>query len=237
MVDLPRMRVLTIVHQADAGPGVFAEAATDAGHELLEWHPPDAPPPESDAHDATIVLGGAMNVDQEDEHPWLRGEKRLLGELLDGGAPVLGVCLGAQLVAEAAGGSVGRASRPEIGWHEVELTAEAAADPVLGGLPERFEAFQWHSFEATPPPDGGALARSPVCVQAYRAGERAWGIQFHAEVSEAIVETWLNDYEKDRDAVRIGVDPVELLAETRRKIGRWNELGRSLCARFLAAAA
>jgi len=236
MVDLPRMRVLAIVHQADAGPGIFAPAVTDAGHELVEWRPPDGPPPESDAYDATIVLGGAMNVDQEDEHPWLRGEKRLLGELLESGAPVLGVCLGAQLVAEAAGGSAGRASRPEIGWHEVELTAAAVADPLLGALPERFEAFQWHSFEATPP-DAGALARSPVCVQAYRAGERAWGIQFHAEVSEAIVKSWLDDYEKDRDAVRIGIDPAELLAETRRKIGRWNELGRALCERFLAAAA
>jgi GMP synthase-like glutamine amidotransferase len=231
------MRVLAIVHQADAGPGVFAQAARDAGHELVEWHPPDAPPPEPDAHDATIVLGGAMNVDQEDEYPWLRDEKQLLGGLLEGGAPVLGVCLGAQLVAEAAGGSVGRASRPEIGWHEVEVTAEAAADPVLGALPERFEAFQWHSFEATPPPGASALARSPVCIQAYRAGASAWGIQFHAEVSEAIVETWLEDYDKDRDAVRIGIDPAALLAETRHKISRWNELGRALCGRFLAAAA
>jgi GMP synthase (glutamine-hydrolysing) len=230
------MRVLAIVHQPDAGPGVFADAVAASGHELVEWSPPEAPPPELGGHGATIVLGGAMNVDEEGDNPWLRDEKRVLRELLEAGAPMLGVCLGAQLLADAAGGAAGRASRPEIGWHEVELTAEAAADPVLGALPGRFEAFQWHSFEATPPPGARSLARSPVCLQAYRVGERAWGIQFHAEVSDRIVEAWLADYHKDRDAVRIGIDPRELLAETRGKIARWNELGRALCARFLAAA-
>jgi GMP synthase-like glutamine amidotransferase len=228
------VRVLAIVHQRDAGPGVFAEAAAAAGHEMVEWVPSEARSPDADAWGATIVLGGAMDVDQEDEHPWLRDEKRLLGKLVEERAPVLGVCLGAQLLAEVAGGAAERAERPEIGWHEVELTAEAEGDPVIGGLPERFEAFMWHSYEATPPNGAAPLARSPVCVQAYRAGDRAWGIQFHAEVTEAIVSAWLADYRKDRDAVRMGVDPAALRGETRQRIGRWNELGRGLCARFLA---
>ncbi|HYU60201.1 MAG TPA: type 1 glutamine amidotransferase [Solirubrobacterales bacterium] len=236
MVDLIWMRVLTIVHQADAGPGVFAQAAADAGHELVEWRPPDAPPPEPDGYGAAIVLGGAINVDEEDEHPWLRDEKRLLRGLVDNSSPVLGVCLGAQLLAEVGGGSAGRASRSEIGWHDVELTAEAADDPVVGGLPQRFEAFQWHSFEATPPPGASALARSPVCVQAYRAAERSWGIQFHAEVTRATIERWIGKRANDPDAARAGIDPAELLADTRGEIERWNELGRALCGRFLAVA-
>ena len=231
------MRVLTIVNQEDAGPGVFAAAAADTGHELVEWIPSTGDLPELDSLGAAMVFGGAMNVDQEAAHPWLRHEKQLIGELVDRGTPVLGVCLGAQLLSEATGGAPGRASRPEIGWHEVELTPQAGDDPVIGALPSRFEAFQWHSYEAAPPDASRILARSPVCVQAYRVGERAWGIQFHAEVDEAIVAAWLDDYDKDADAVRLGIDPGELLNETRGKIERWTELGRALCSRFLDFAA
>ena len=99
------MRVLAIVHQRDAGPGVFAEAVAAAAGTLDIWLPAetDAPPAAAEGYDAVMVFGGAMHVDQEAEHPWLRDEKGLLRDLLDRGTPLLGVCLGAQLVAEAAG--------------------------------------------------------------------------------------------------------------------------------------
>lgn len=227
------MRVLTIVNQDDAGPGVFADAAVGADHEIVRWRPAAEPQPGGDGYGATMVFGGAMNFDEEDRHPWLRDEKKLLRGLVERGRPVLGVCLGAQLLAEAAGGSVQRASRPEIGWHEVELTAQADGDPVVGALPRRFEAFQWHSYEATPPAGAVTLARSPVCVEAYRIGSFAWGIQFHAEVSEATATEWIEEYDSDDDAVRRGIDPSALLAETQAKIDGWNELGRQICARFV----
>ena len=229
------MRVLAIVHQRDAGPGVFAEAIAARGGELDEWHRAEVaePPADPAGYDAVMTFGGAMNVDEEEEHAWLREEKALLAELLERGVPLLGVCLGAQLLAEAAGGSARRASRPEIGWLEVELTAEGEADPLLARLAPRFEAFQWHSYEANPPAGAALLARSPVCPQAYRVGERAWGIQFHAEVSAADAAKWIGDYRSDQDAIKIGLDPAALRAETERKIGAWNELGRELCGRFL----
>ncbi len=125
-----------------------------------------------------------MNADQEDAHPWIGEQKRLLAELVEGGSPLLGVCLGAQLLAEAIGGRARRASAPEIGWPTVELTPEGAADPLLGPLAPSFEAFQWHSYECDLPESAIVLARSAVCVQAYRYGPAAWGIQFHAEVSQ-----------------------------------------------------
>jgi len=229
------MRVLTIVHQRDAGPGVFGEAAAAAGHELVQWVPAEGSPPEVGGVDAAMVFGGAMHVDQEDAHPWLVPEKRLLHELLERGTPTLGVCLGSQLVAEAAGATPRRARRPEIGWHEVELTEDAAGDPLLGGLPHRFETFQWHSYEA-PLPDGATpLANSEVCLQAFRLDGRAWGVQFHAEVTEAVVNSWLDDYATDPDAVRIGIDPEAIRAHTAPRIAAWNELGRTLCERFLRA--
>ena len=142
------------------------------------------------------------------------------------------MCLGCQLVAEAAGAKPRRASAPEIGWHEVELTPEAAGDPLLGGLPARFSAFQWHSYEAPLPPGATALARSPVCLQAFRLGGPAWGIQFHAEVSMEDVDYWISDYRSDPDAVRIGLDPEALRAETQAAIGAWNDLGRAMCERL-----
>ena len=231
------MRALAIVHQPDAGPGVFADAFPPRGAGLDEWLVAERPEPpgDPDAYDAVLVFGGAMHADHEEAHPWLRAEKELLTRLIETEKPVLGVCLGSQLLAEAAGGVARRASEPEIGWRQVELEPDAARDPVLGPLEPRFEALQWHSYEAVPPPGAQVLARSPVCAQAYRIGEAAWGIQFHAEVSAADAERWIDDYRSDEDAVRIGLDAEAMRAETQERIGAWNQLGRELCGRFLDA--
>ncbi len=232
------MRVLAIVHQPDAGPGVFAAAIREAGHELDEWLLPEGPPPaDPHSYDAVLVLGGAMNADEGEGLPWLADEGRLLAELLDRGTPLLGLCLGAQTVSAAAGGKPARASAPEIGWHPVELTEAGSNDRLLAPLAPRFEAFQWHSYEMGLPAATTVLARSPVCAQAARLGERAWVLQFHPEVSATDAAAWIADYRSDPDAVRIGVDPVALGAETEAKFEAWAELGRDLCRRWLDAAA
>jgi GMP synthase-like glutamine amidotransferase len=231
------MRILAIVQQPDAGPGVFAEAIREAGGEMDEWAPEaqrESPANPLD-YDAVLVLGGAMNVDEEERHGWIAEEKALLRELLAREVPLLGLCLGGQLVAEAAGVQPRRASRPEIGWHQVEVTPEGADDPLLGPLAPAFEAFQWHSYEFPLPPGAVPLARSEVCLQGARVGERAWALQFHPEVSRADALHWVEDYESDPDAVRIGIDPAVLGPETEAKIGAFNELGRDLCRRWLKA--
>jgi GMP synthase-like glutamine amidotransferase len=198
--------------------------------------PSESAPPELDGYGAAMVFGGAMNVDEEKANPWLRGEKDFLRRLLAERTPTLGVCLGAQLLAEAAGARPARASEPEIGWLDISLGPEARDDALFGPLPDRFEGFQWHSYEAPLPPGAVPLAESPVCLQAFRLADRAgWGLQFHAEVTRESVGHWLDDYRSDPDAVRIGLDPEALRAVTARKIDAWNELGRGLCARFLAA--
>jgi GMP synthase-like glutamine amidotransferase len=232
------LRVLAVVHQRDAAAGVFGEAARADGHELIEWLAPEQPVPSLDAIDAAMVFGGAVNVDEGAENPWLRAEKQLLGDLLTRGCPTLGVCLGAQLLAEAAGGEARRAPEPEIGWKEIELTAEGTTDPLLGPLPTRFESLQWHSYEASLPPGATALAQSPVCLQAYRlSSDRAWGVQFHPEVTSADLGAWLDGWRTDPDAVRIEIDPETIRRESEQRIEAWNELGRGLARRFLAAAA
>ena len=229
------MRALAIVHQRDAGPGVFADAFRSRGVELDWWLRAEAesPPRLPSDYDAVLTFGGAMHADHDDRHPWLQEEKALLSDLLERGVPLLGVCLGAQLLAEAAGAPPRPASQPEIGWHEVEVTADGELDPLLGPLAPRFQAFQWHSYEFPLPPGATPLAHSSVCLQAYRVGDATWGIQFHAEVTREDVDAWIDDYRSDEDAVRIGLDPDELRRNTRDAIADWNALGRGLCERFL----
>jgi GMP synthase-like glutamine amidotransferase len=229
------MRALAIVHQSDAGPGVFAEAAREFGASLDEWLlPEDRPPADPFGYDAVMTFGGAMHVDQEQEHPWLVAEERLLAGLLEREVPLLGVCLGAELLAAAAGATVRRASAPEIGWYEVRPIGPAQPDPLLGPLAAPFEALEWHSYEFSLPPGATALAESDACLQAYRVGDRAWGIQFHAEVTGDALDSWIDDYRSDPDALTI--DPEHFRSSSRSRMEQWNGLGRELCGRFLAAA-
>ena len=221
------MRILALTHGDNVGPGVFEDAAQAAGHELVERNVArDGVPDE--AGDAAIVLGGAMHPDQEDRHPWLAPELRFLERELERRTPLLGVCLGSQLIARAAGARVFRAAEPEVGWLQVELTESGSGDPVAAALPQRFDAFQWHHYTHDLPAGSVELARSPVCTQAFRLG-RAWGVQFHPEVRGDQVESWLAE---DPDDV---ADPAALRAATRERIEDWNELGRRLCSAFLQA--
>jgi GMP synthase-like glutamine amidotransferase len=174
-----------------------------------------------------------MHVDQEVEHPWLAAEKALLADLLAEGVPLFGVCLGAQLLAEAAGTKPRRSTAPEIGFIEIELTAAGREDSVIGGLPPVFPAFAWHSYECPLPAGSIPLAGSEMCLQAFRIGDRAWGIQFHAEVSASDAESWIRHYEVDPDAVAAGIDPDELWAEVEPRLPAWNQLGRDLATRFI----
>jgi GMP synthase-like glutamine amidotransferase len=225
------MDVLAVVHGEKVRAGVFGDAVATRGHRLEEWSLAwGTPLPRPlDAYGAVLVFGGAMHADQESHHPWLRDENLFLQRLIDLRTPVLGICLGAQLLAKAAHADVGPAREPEIGWHPVQLTDDAADDPVLGGLPAQFDAFQWHYYAHDVPAGAVELARNELCTQAFRLGDSAWGVQFHPEVTLAQVESWMQDDAEEPV-------PPNLLEDTRRRIGAWNELGRSLCDAFVVVA-
>jgi GMP synthase-like glutamine amidotransferase len=226
------MDILAVIHGAKVRAGVFADVVAARGHRLEEWSLAweTALPRPLDAYSAVLVFGGAMHADQDRHHPWLREENLFLQRLLDLQTPVLGICLGAQLLAKAAHASVYPAKEFEIGWYPVELTEAAAKDPLLGRLPQRFDAFQWHYYAHGVPAGAVELARSSVCTQAFRLGENAWGVQFHPEVTLAQVQSWVDEKEE------VPIDDHALMAETRELIGAWNDLGRELCGAFVDVA-
>jgi GMP synthase (glutamine-hydrolysing) len=226
------MHVLSIIHGDDARTELFAPAIEEGGHRLDEWSVSwSTPPPRPlESYDAVLVFGGAMHADHDDSHPWLRPETDWLQQLLARRRPVLGICLGVQLLARAAGAWVGPLPEPEIGWYDVELTEAGRDDPVLGALPGTFSALQWHHYTYGVPAGAVELARSEACTQAFRLGEACWGVQFHPEVTQTQLEGWLVDTEDPAP------DAESLRAETPAKIDRWNELGRTLCSAFLEAA-
>jgi GMP synthase (glutamine-hydrolysing) len=177
-----------------------------------------------------MVFGGSMHPDEDDRFGWLEREEEFLKDVLESGTPVVGVCLGAQMLARAADAWVGPAPAAEIGWLPVELTPAGHEDPVLGVLPAQVEAFQWHRYTFRVPEGGTELARSEACPQAFRLGQ-AWGLQFHAEVTMSMVRDWARE-----DPDELPLEEGRFLAETEARIAGWNEHGRRLCAAFLESA-
>ena len=226
------MRVLSVVHDpaATGGGGLFERVVVERGDHLDRWvvAEGDAAPGDPGRWDAVMVFGGAMHPDQDAEHPWLHGEVAFIERALEQGVPTIGVCLGAQLLARAAGAWVGPAASAEVGWFSVELNADGTADPVLGVLPPRVDAFQWHYYTFELPDGAVELARSDAVRQAFRLGDRAWGIQFHAEVDERMLDHWFVD-----GASELPKPIDEIRAATDRLLGGWNEHGRALSTAFL----
>jgi GMP synthase (glutamine-hydrolysing) len=227
------MRLLSMTHGPLVRAELFADVATDAGHDLEEWSLVDEPTPprELDDYDAVLVFGGAMNVDDAHDHPWLANEDEVLRGLIARRVPLFGVCLGGQLLAKAAEAPVGPSPEPENGFTRVELAPAARDDPIFSRLPQSFDALNLHRYAFEVPNYGVGLAHSRVCTQAIRVGECAWGVQFHPEVRLEQVEAWLDE---ERDLHPAEVERVR--AEVRERIGEWTDFGASLCRSFLAAA-
>jgi len=207
------MRVL--VAQSDGGVpiGGFGPPLRDRGVDLVVWKAwQETPPASLDGYSGLIVLGGAANPDQDSSFPWLEHERRLLREALDRDLPVLGGCLGAELLAQVLGGEVGPLVPAEIGWVDVQAHAAAADDPLYRQLPSRLPAFAWHSYQLAPPPGSVLLASSPAAPQAFRFGERAWGLQFHLEATAGTIRRWIASYPDQLRAARIA--PILLARDT-----------------------
>jgi GMP synthase (glutamine-hydrolysing) len=219
--------LLIVQHQPDSGPGALEVPLRRAGFELDFWFPPEAPRPSLDGIAGIVSLGGLAAPEDTTEEPWLEDERALIREALVGGTPFLGVCLGAQLLALEGGGSVERASEHGWTWIDPGTTDD---DPVLEALAPPCEVFQWHDWAFRAPSGACMLATSDTAQQAFRLGDRAWGVQFHLELTLAIAAEWMV---VSRDTlVEHGVDPDALRAETAERESEWCARAARVAARF-----
>jgi GMP synthase-like glutamine amidotransferase len=233
-------RILVFQHMSACHPGVFRDLL---GADDIAW---DAvaleagqPIPELEGYDALLVMGGPMDVWEEDLHPWLRAEKHAIREaVIERAMPYLGICLGHQLLADALGGEVRPAATPEVGVFEVALSASGQAHPLFVGLPAAARYLQWHAAEVTRPPAGATvLAASSACaVQALAVGRRAFGLQFHAEVDLPTLADWLAEPSAAEALVlRLGADgPARFVGEAGACMDELNQAARRLYANFMA---
>ncbi len=233
-------RILIFQHMEAGHPGIFRDFLRQDG---IAW---DAvrldlgePIPDLGPFDALWVMGGPQDVWEEAEYPWLIDEKAATREAVVARVmPFLGICLGHQLLADALGGEIGPAAAPEIGVFEVALSADAAQHPLFAGLPERSPFLQWHRAEVRRPPHGAkVLATSPRCaIQAIAVGERAFGLQCHAEVDAATLDEWLGlPGVVEVLAQALGRDgPARFADEARAQMAACNRAAWQLYANFMA---
>lgn len=194
------VRVLVVEHQPTCSAGTLGDEFSRAGADVTTVRPCDGDtvPGSLEGFDAVVVLGGAMGAYDDDRAPWLPATRALLAEAVQHKLPALGVCLGHQLLAVATGGSVSRnAGGPQAGVLPLSLTDEGRRDPVVGALFDGSRVVHWNFDTVLDlPPDATVLARCGGSVQAMRVGERAWGLQFHPEVTGEMVEQWAREDEQ-----------------------------------------
>ncbi len=183
--------LLVLQHISCEPPAAYEDELRAWGAELHRVEVDEGEPlPDWREFAGIVAMGGPMGAYEDDRHPWLVAEKRLIAEAARAGAPYWGVCLGAQLLASALGAAVFTGPSAEVGVLTVQATAEAAADPVFSCLPARFSALQWHSDTWELPAGATRLARSDAYEQQAFVFRRAYGLQFHLEVDAALAAAW-----------------------------------------------
>jgi GMP synthase (glutamine-hydrolysing) len=230
------MRFLVIQHAACEPPGAYEDELLERGiafeRVLFDEvrHVPDWR-----VFDATVVMGGPMGANDDDEQPWLVEERRLIADAVRAGHPYWGVCLGAQLLAASLGARVYRGARPEIGVRsDVELTDAASGDPVFADAPPRITTLQWHGDTFDLPDGATLLASSPEYANQAFAWRRAYGLQFHLEASPELAASWLEvpEYAAELRGVQ-GDGAVDALAADLPELAGAPPLARELFGRWI----
>ena len=187
-------------------------------------------PPEPDFYDWLVVMGGPMGVDDEDIYPWLKQEKTAISRAFNNGKRILGICLGAQLLADCTGGGVAKNPEREIGWFPVEITGES---PLLAGVPERFNAFHWHGDRFFASDSGVVLGESEGCAaQILQVGKRALGFQFHLESTPERITALMANCPEDMIPGRY-VQTGEMLEQAMGKCKKSNRIMRQVLENML----
>ena len=218
--------------------GVLDRLVRARGHRVrfYNFHRHPGAHPNVDRYDGLIVLGGPMNVDQREALPHLEVEIAAIRRAVDQGKPVLGICLGAQLLAHAFGGEVRRAEQWEIGWYDLAVTDAGREDPVTAPLAPSARLFEWHGYTFDLPADATLLMSGAGCRnQAFRLGEAAYGFQFHLEVDQHLIQRWttIKSYRDELIASDAGTTPEAVAAETADAVANSQTLAEAVFSRFL----
>ncbi len=227
--------LLIFQHIACETPGIFLDLLGEQKRpvETVRVYVGDRAPDDLSQYSGLLVMGGPMSVNDEADYPWLKTEDRLLKEALARDFPTLGICLGSQLVAKAAGGTIRRGSRKEIGWDPVRLTMAAQHDRLFREFPETIEVFQWHGEYFETPPGAVNLAGSELYqCQAFSIGRNVYGLLFHLEVTGQMVREWVATFKEELEGVKEYIRPEAIIEQLPQRINTLNRRARTLFARF-----
>ena len=238
-------KILVIQHNDDDNLNDLAAPFLEAGLEIVQWHAEKTPAPVDslDGFSGLVSLGAFAGVEDEAETPWMPFERKLIESALAVEMPVLGLCFGSQLLASVAGAEVGKSGSPEVGWYEVEMTEEAAADPLMSVLGPEPEVIQYHYDTFRWPASPGRMGHEVTILgtangmnQAFRVGKNAWGTQFHIEMNLPTMLGWIASY--PRAFEKAGNVPAEQVELTRQNWRLHQErsvaLGRAFAEQVLA---
>ena len=227
-------RALVIRHVSHEGLGIMKRPIErDSVVEYIDIFRGASVPPRIAGYDGLVVLGGPMGVYEDDRYPFIKPELKLIEDALKKRIPLLGICLGSQLLAKAAGSRVYKGNAKEIGWHDVTLTEDADNDWLFLGFPDRFRAFHWHGDTFEVPQGALMLASSDLFPnQVIKVGPAAYGIQFHLEVTEQMIREWIAVNHGELASLKGQVDPRAVIEETPSRIESLNRLGSALASRF-----
>jgi GMP synthase (glutamine-hydrolysing) len=200
--------VLVVQHDADTPLAALAPPLAALGVRTVTWQALSEPEPPAGEFDGLIVLGGIVNPDGTDGDAPLEREREVIAGMHARDLPVLGTCLGAQLMAQALGGSAERMPQGEVGWVRAKFGEAAAGDPLLAGGPSTLDVLEWHNYSCTPPAGAVVLADSAACIQAFRVGATSWGLQFHVEVTLPVLEEWAEGGAGELAALGLGPEAI-----------------------------
>ncbi len=230
------MRALVLQHVAVEGPGALGSYLEARGWKLetAALYEGARLPEDAHGYQAVIVMGGPMGVYDEAEYPFLRDEHQFLTRVLAQGVPLLGICLGSQLLAKALGARVYRNPQKEIGWYTVDLTPAGTTDPLFVGLTSPVPVFQWHGDAFDIPAGATPLASSALCAnQAFRYGDRVYGLLFHLELTPAIIHSWLKAFHDELVSLRGTIDPERIVVEMSHRFVGYQQVGARVFAHLI----
>lgn len=232
------MSILVLQHIGCETIGKIEEALKAAGLEARVIYSAEGQtvPREMGEAAGLIVMGGPMSVYEEERYPFLRDEMRLIEKAVEEEKPVLGICLGSQMLAAALGAQVSKGPQKEIGWYPVRLTPSASEDALLHGVPEWFMGFHWHGDRFNLPVGATPLASSEITpIQAFRYGKNAYGFLFHMEVTDPMIREWVRAFNAELEGIRL--DGKSILAGISEHLSPLHTVGKKVFGRWVSLVA